>query len=203
MENQSGPVLETVRVRVSTPEWVLAKYCVDNGITRITAREIKTALGIRNLLSLYNLIHIAIRDGLLKSVKKFSGVYEVNVKQAMALTQLIPYDAGDRTTNLSDIPQWKQAIAYAKAWQTLAEWARKALKGASEGTSPPAPVAKAKAGKGEGGEPVSGSGCGGASSYSYGYRYLPSWPPPCGYQPYTHRLRSYPQWQACPGGSPG
>jgi len=142
MENQSGPVLETVRVRVSTPEWVLAKYCVDNGITTITAREIKTALGIRNLLSLYNLIHIAIRDGLLKSVKKFSGVYEVNVKQAMALTQLIPYDAGDRTTNLSDIPQWKQAIAYAKAWQSLAEWARKALKGASEGTSPPAPVAK-------------------------------------------------------------
>jgi len=160
MENQSGPVLETVRVRVSTPEWVLAKYCVDNGITRITAREIKTALGIRNLLSLYNLIHIAIRDGLLKSVRKFSGVYEVNVKQAMALTQLIPYDAGDRTTNLSDIPQWKQAIAYAKAWQSLAEWARKALKGASEGTSPPAPVAKAKAGKGEGGEPVSGSGSG-------------------------------------------
>jgi len=150
MENQSGPALETVRVRVSTPEWVLAKYCVDNGITRITAREIKTALGIRNLLSLYNLIHIAVRDGLLKSVKKFSGVYEVNIKQAMALTQLIPYDAGDRVTNLSDIPQWKQAIAYAKAWQSLAEWARKALKGASEGTSPPAPVAKA--GKGKGGE---------------------------------------------------
>jgi len=157
MENQSGPVLETVRVRVSTPEWVLAKYCVDNGITTITAREIKTALGIRNLLSLYNLIHIAIRDGLLKPVKKFSGVYEVNVKQAMALTQLIPYDAGDRTTNLSDIPQWKQAIAYAKAWQTLAEWARKALKGASEGTSPPAPGASGR--KGKGGElSVSGSG---------------------------------------------
>ena len=157
MENQSGPVLETVRVRVSTPEWVLAKYCVDNGITTITAREIKTALGIRNLLSLYNLIHIAIRDGLLKSVKKFSGVYEVNVKQAMALTQLIPYDAGDRTTNLSDIPQWKQAIAYAKAWQTLAEWARKALKEASEGTSPPAPGASGR--KGKGGElSVSGSG---------------------------------------------
>jgi len=72
----------------------------------------------------------------------------VNVKQAMALTQLIPYDAGDRTTNLSDIPQWKQAIAYAKAWQTLAEWARKALKGASEGTSPPAPGASAKERKG-------------------------------------------------------
>jgi len=147
MENQSGPVLETVRVRVSTPEWVLAKYCLDNGITRITAREIKTALGIRNLLSLYNLIHIAIRDGLLKSVKKFSGVYEVNIKGAMALTQLIPYDAGDRTTNLSDIPEWRQAIAYAKAWQTLAEWARKALKEASEGTSPPTPGAKPKAGK--------------------------------------------------------
>lgn len=155
MENQSGPALETVRVRVSTPEWVLAKYCVDNGITTITAREIKTALGIRNLLSLYNLIHIAIRDGLLKSVKKFSGVYEVNVREAMALTQLIPYDAGNRTTNLSDIPQWKQAIAYAKAWQSLAEWARKALKGASEGTSPPAPGAKA--GKEKGGE-LSGSG---------------------------------------------
>jgi len=68
MENQSGPVLETVRVRVSTPEWVLAKYCVDNGITTITAREIKTALGIRNLLSLYNLIHIAIRDGVLTTI---------------------------------------------------------------------------------------------------------------------------------------
>jgi len=160
MENQSGPVLETVRVRVSTPEWVLAKYCVDNGITTITAREIKTVLGIRNLLSLYNLIHIAIRDGVLKPVKKFSGVYEVNVKQAMALTQLIPYDAGDRTTNLSDIPQWKQAIAYAKAWQSLAEWARKALKGASEGTSPPAPGASGRKGKGEGGEPVSVSGSG-------------------------------------------
>jgi hypothetical protein len=162
MENQSGPVLETVRVRVSTPEWVLAKYCLDNGITRITAREIKTALGIRNLLSLYNLIHIAIRDGLLKSVKKFSGVYEVNVKEAMNLTQLIPYDAGDRTTNLSDIPQWRQAIAYAKAWQALAEWARKALKEASEGTSPPAPGASGRKGKGKGGEPetVSASGSG-------------------------------------------
>jgi len=157
MENQSGPVLETVRVRVSTPEWVLAKYCVDNGITTITAREIKTVLGIRNLLSLYNLIHIAIRDGVLKPVKKFSGIYEVNVREAMALTQLIPYDAGDRTTNLSDIPQWRQAIAYAKAWQTLAEWARKALKEASEGTSPPAPGASVR--KGKGGE-LSASGSG-------------------------------------------
>jgi hypothetical protein len=156
MENQSGPVLKTVRVRVSTPEWVLAKYCLDNGLTRITAREIKTALGIRNLLSLYNLIHIAVRDGLLKSVRKFSGVYEVNIRQAMALTQLIPYDAGDRTTNLSDIPQWRQAIAYAKAWQALAEWARKALKGASEGTSPPTPGPSGR--KGKGGEPVSASG---------------------------------------------
>jgi len=152
METQHSPALETVRVRVrvSTPEWVLAKYCLDNGITRITAREIKTALGIRNLLSLYNLIHIAIRDGVLKPVKKFSGIYDVNLKEAMTLTQLIPYDAGNRVTNLSEIPQWKQAIAYAKAWQTLAEWARKALKEASEGTSPPAPGAKAKAGEGEG-----------------------------------------------------
>ena len=159
METQYSPVLETVRVRVSTPEWVLAKYCLDNGITRITAREIKTALGIRNLLSLYNLIHIAIRDGVLKPVKKFSGIYDVNLKEAMALTQLIPYNAGDRATNLSDIPQWRQAIAYAKAWQALAEWARKALKEASEGTSPPAPGASGRAGEGEGegGEPASGA----------------------------------------------
>jgi len=136
MSSQYGPRIEQVRFRVGASEWVVAKYCLDNGITRITAREIKSILGSpKNPLTLYSVIRQAQRDGLLRSVKKFAGVYEVDIKTAMHLTQLVPYDAGKRTIHSSDVPQWKQAVDYAKYWQVLIEWANKSL--ASDRTSPP------------------------------------------------------------------
>ncbi len=142
MSSQYSPRLEPVRFRVGTAEWVVAKYCLDNGITRITAREIKTILGSpKNPLTLYSVIRKAIRDGLLKPVKKFAGVYDVDIKTAMHLTQLVPYDAGKRNVHISDVPQWKQAMDYAKSWQALVEWANKSL--ASDGTSPPSPQGQA------------------------------------------------------------
>ena len=138
MSSQYNPRLEPVRFRIGASEWVVAKYCLDNGITRITAREIKTILGSpKNPLTLYSVIRKAIRDGLLKSVKKFAGVYEVDIKTAMHLTQLVPYDATNKNIHVSDAPQWKQAVEYAKSWQALVEWANKSF--ASDRTSPPSP----------------------------------------------------------------
>jgi len=142
MSSQYSPRLEPVRFRVGTAEWVVAKYCLDNGITRITAREIKTILGSpKNPLTLYSVIRKAIRDSLLKPVKKFAGVYDVDIKTAMHLTQLVPYDAGKRNVHISDVPQWRQAMDYAKSWQALVEWANKSL--ASDRTSPPSPQGQA------------------------------------------------------------
>ena len=138
MSSQYSPRLEPVRFRIGASEWVVAKYCLDNGITRITAREIKAILGSpKNPLTLYSVIRKAIRDGLLRSVKKFAGVYEVDIKNAMYLTQLVPYDATNKNIHVSDVPQWKQAMDYAKSWQALVEWANKSL--ASDRTSPPSP----------------------------------------------------------------
>ncbi|MFP3223249.1 MAG: hypothetical protein RXR21_06285, partial [Nitrososphaeria archaeon] len=69
MASQDSPRIEPVRVRVGTAEWVVAKYCLDNGITRITAREIKTILGSpKNPFTLYSVIGQAKRDGLLKPI---------------------------------------------------------------------------------------------------------------------------------------
>jgi hypothetical protein len=156
MSSQYSPRLEPVRFRIGASEWVVAKYCLDNGITRITAREIKTILGSpKNPLTLYSVIRKAIRDGLLKSVKKFAGVYEVDIKTAMHLTQLVPYDATNKNIHVSDVPQWRQAIDYAKSWQSLIEWANKSL--ASEKTSPPSPQGQA-GGSGREGQPQPGSG---------------------------------------------
>jgi len=147
MSSQYSPRIEQVRFRVGSAEWVIAKYCLDNGITRITAKEIRAILGSpRNFFTLYSVIWQARRDGLLKPVKLYSGVYEVNLKVAMALTQLVPYDV--KNVYVSDVPQWKQAMDYAKSWQALVEWASKLF--ASEGTSPPSPQGQAVEGEREG-----------------------------------------------------
>jgi len=151
MSSQYSPRLEPVRFRIGASEWVVAKYCLDNGLARITAREIKTILGSpKNPLTLYSVIRKAIRDGLLKPVKKFAGVYDVDIKAAMHLTQLVPYDATNKNIHVSDVPQWKQAIDYAKSWQALVEWANKSL--ASDRTSPPSPQGQAS-GSGREGQP--------------------------------------------------
>jgi len=151
MSSQYSPRLEPVRFRIGASEWVVAKYCLDNGLARITAREIKTILGSpKNPLTLYSVIRKAIRDGLLKPVKKFAGVYDVDIKTAMHLTQLVPYDATNKNIHVSDVPQWKQAIDYAKSWQALVEWANKSL--ASDRTSPPSPQGQAS-GSGREGQP--------------------------------------------------
>ena len=152
MSSQHSPRLEPVRFRIGASEWVVAKYCLDNGITRITAREIKTILGSpKNPLTLYSVIRKAIRDGLLKSVKKFAGVYEVDIKTAMHLTRLVPYDASNKNIHVSDVPQWKQAVEYAKSWQALVEWANKSL--ASDRTSPPSPQGQPGSGRESGSQP--------------------------------------------------
>ena len=153
MSSQYSPRLEPVRFRIGASEWVVAKYCLDNGLARITAREIKTILGSpKNPLTLYSVIRKAIRDGLLKSMKKFAGVYEVDIKTAMHLAQLVPYDATNKNIHVSDVPQWKQAVEYAKSWQALVEWANKSL--ASDRTSPPSPQGQAS-GSGREGQPQS------------------------------------------------
>jgi len=140
LSSQFSPRIEQVRFRVGSAEWVIAKHCLDNGITRITAKEIRAILGSpKNFLTLYNVIWQARRDGLLKPVKLYSGVYNVDLNVAMALTQLVPYDV--KNVYVSDVPQWKQAMDYAKSWQALVEWASKSL--ASDGTSPPSPQGQA------------------------------------------------------------
>jgi len=140
LSSQFSPRIEQVRFRVGSAEWVIAKYCLDNGITRITAKEIRAILGSpKNFLTLYNVIWQARRDGLLKPVKLYSGVYNVDINVAMALTQLVPYDV--KNVYVSDVPQWKQAMDYAKSWQALVEWANKSF--ASDRTSPPSPQGQA------------------------------------------------------------
>jgi len=149
LSSQFSPRIEQVRFRVGSAEWVIAKYCLDNGITRITAKEIRAILGSpKNFLTLYNVIWQARRDGLLKPVKLYSGVYNVDLKVAIALTQLVPYDV--KNVYVSDVPQWKQAMDYAKSWQALIEWANKSL--ASDRTSPPSPQGQAS-GSGREGQP--------------------------------------------------
>jgi len=146
LSSQFSPRIEQVRFRVGSAEWVIAKYCLDNGITRITAKEIRAILGSpKNFLTLYNVIWQARRDGLLKPVKLYSGVYNVDIKVAMALTQLVPYDV--KNVYVSDVPQWKQAMDYAKSWQALVEWANKSL--ASDRTSPPSPQGQASGREGQ------------------------------------------------------
>jgi len=146
LSSQFSPRIEQVRFRVGSAEWVIAKYCLDNGITRITAKEIRAILGSpKNFLTLYNVIWQARRDGLLKPVKLYSGVYNVDLNVAMALTQLVPYDVKNIYT--SDVPQWKQAMDYAKSWQALVEWASKSL--ASDRTSPPSPQGQTSGREGE------------------------------------------------------
>ena len=153
MSSQFSPRIEQVRFRVGSAEWVIAKHCIDNGIKRITAKEIRAILGSpKNFLTLYNVIWQARRDGLLKPVKLYSGVYDVNINVAMALTQLVPYDV--KNVYVSDVPQWKQAMDYAKSWQALVEWASKSL--ASDGTSPPSPQGQAS-GSGREGQPQPGT----------------------------------------------
>jgi hypothetical protein len=66
----------------------------------------------------------------------------------MTLTQLVPYDV--KNIYISDVPQWKQAMEYAKSWQALVEWASKTL--TSDGTSPPSPQGQAS-GSGSQAEP--------------------------------------------------
>jgi len=146
LSSQFSPRIEQVRFRVGPAEWVIAKHCLDNGITRITAKEIRAILGSpKNFLTLYNVIWQARRDGLLKPVKLYSGVYDVDLKVAMALTQLVPYDV--KNVYVSDVPQWKQAMEFAKSWQALVEWANKSL--ASEKTSPPSPQGQTSGREGE------------------------------------------------------
>jgi len=153
LSSQFSPRIEQVRFRVGSAEWVIAKHCIDNGIKRITAKEIRAILGSpKNFLTLYNVIWQARRDGLLKPVKLYSGVYDVNINVAMALTQLVPYDV--KNVYVSDVPQWKQAVDYAKSWQALVEWASKSL--ASDGTSPPSPQGQAS-GSGREGQPQPGT----------------------------------------------
>jgi len=48
---------------------------------------------------------------------------------------------------VSDVPQWKQAMDYAKSWQALVEWANKSF--ASDRTSPPSPQGQASGREGQ------------------------------------------------------
>ena len=146
----TGPRLEREPLKVPLTEWVLAKYCIDYGITRLTAKDIKFILGMKYPFSLYHAIKMAVRDGLLTPVKKYSGLYDVNKETMLKVLQLIPEAVGKNVRSKSPVPQWQEAIEIADAWVKLRDWA---LQHSSEGTSPPSAVGSlgARAGAGAGG----------------------------------------------------
>jgi len=138
----TGPRLEREPLKVPLTEWVLAKYCMDYGITRLTAKDIKFILGTKYPFSLYHAINMAVRDGLLTPVRKHSGLYDVNKEVMLRVLQLIPEAVGKNVRSKSPVPQWQEAIEIADAWVKLRDWA---LQHSSEGTSPPSAVAKSGA----------------------------------------------------------
>ena len=140
----TGPRLEREPLKVPLTEWVLAKYCMDYGITRLTAKDIKFILGTKYPFSLYHAINMAVRDGLLTPVRKHSGLYDVNKEVMLRVLQLIPEAVGKNVRSKSPVPQWQEAIEIADAWVKLRDWA---LQHSSEGTSPPSAVAKSGAGR--------------------------------------------------------
>jgi hypothetical protein len=145
----TGPRLERETLKVPISEWVLAKYCMDYGITRLTAKDIKFILGTKYPYSTYYAIKMSIRDGLLTPVKKHSGLYDVNKEAMLRVLQQIPEAVGRNVRNKSPVSQWEEAREIAEAWVKLRDWA---LQHSSEGTSPPSAVASSGAGAG-GAEP--------------------------------------------------
>jgi hypothetical protein len=141
----AGPRLERETLKVPLSEWVIAKYCIDYGITRLTAKDIKFILGTKYPFATYYAIRLFIRDGLLTPAKKHSGLYDVNKEAMLRVLQLIPEAVGKRVMSKSPVPQWKEAVEIAEAWVKLRDWA---LQHSSEGTSPPSAVAKPGAGAG-------------------------------------------------------
>ena len=141
----AGPRLERETLKVPISEWVLAKYCMDYGITRLTAKDIKFILGTRYPFATYYAIRMFIRDGLLTPVRKYSGLYDVNKEAMLRVLQQIPEAVGKRVMSKSPVPQWEEAREIAEAWVKLRDWA---LQHSSEGTSPPSAVGKTGAGAG-------------------------------------------------------
>jgi len=141
----AGPRLERETLKVPISEWVLAKYCMDYGITRLTAKDIKFILGTKYPFATYYTIRMFIRDGLLTPVRKHSGLYDVNKEAMLKVLQQIPEAVGKRVMNKSPVSQWEEAREIAEAWVKLRDWA---LQHSSEGTSPPSAVAKTGAGAG-------------------------------------------------------
>jgi hypothetical protein len=141
----TGPRLEQETLKVPISEWVLAKYCMDYGITRLTAKDIKFILGTKYPYSTYYAIKMFIRDGLLTPVRKHSGLYDVNKEGMLRVLQHIPEAVGKNVRNKSPVPQWEEAKEIAEAWVKLRDWA---LQHSSEGTSPPSAVAKTGSGAG-------------------------------------------------------
>jgi len=140
-----GPRLERETLKVPISEWVLAKYCMDYGITRLTAKDIKFILGTKYPFATYYAIRMFIRDGLLTPVKKYTGLYDVNKEAMLRVLQQIPEAVGRRVRNMSSVSQWEEAREIAEAWVKLRDWA---LQHGSEGTSPPSAVGKLGAGAG-------------------------------------------------------
>jgi len=141
----AGPRLERETLKVPISEWVIAKYCMDYGITRLTAKDIKFILGTKYPFATYYAIRMFIRDGLLTPVRKHSGLYDVNKEAMLRVLQQIPEAVGKRVMSKSPVPQWEEAREIADAWVKLRDWA---LQHSSEGTSPPSAVAKSGAGVG-------------------------------------------------------
>jgi hypothetical protein len=141
----TGPRLERETLKVPISEWVLAKYCMDYGITRLTVKDIKFILGTKYPYSTYYAIKMSIRDGLLTPVKKHSGLYDVNKEAMLRVLQHIPEAVGKKVMNKSPVSQWEEAREIAEAWVKLRDWA---LQHSSEGTSPPSAVGKTGAGAG-------------------------------------------------------
>jgi len=141
----AGPRLEQETLKVPISEWVLAKYCMDYGITRLTAKDIKFILGTKYPYSTYYAIKMFIRDGLLTPVKKHSGLYDVNKEAMLRVLQHIPEAVGRRVRSGSPVSQWEEAREIAEAWVKLRDWA---LQHSSEGTSPPSAVGNLGAGAG-------------------------------------------------------
>jgi hypothetical protein len=129
----AGAKLERELLRAQPFEWVLAKYCLDNGVVRLTVGDIKLVLGSRNPFALYRSIRAAVKDGLL--VRKGKGLYEVNREAALRVLQLIPGEMGNRM-NQGLVPQWKEAAEIAEAWLKLRDWALQHSSDGSDGTSP-------------------------------------------------------------------
>jgi len=134
--SQTTGLLAVEQLKVPVSEWVLAKYCLDNGVSRLTAKDIKFILGTKYPFSLYYTIRMFIRDGLLTPVKKFSGLYDVNKEAMLRVLQLIPEAIGRRVRGKGPAPQWKEAAEIAEVWLKLRDWA---LQHSSDETIPPSP----------------------------------------------------------------